>query len=233
MSDFYENKLDLPLYDDDINYGNESEDLHNTFYDELKDNPLKEIYTLQHKQMVESLLYRTWIKEDEDINSSVKNCYDKGFVKDDYEESQILINMALEDCSNSAVNKIWEVKHLQSIINYSQFVIILEDGLAVMDKIQENSVQLIQNGKKKIGTFQTINIICGQEVYNGFVKNLDSKKEIFDHEIGLYKKVLNLAIANNSHQIFKNLLQQFIEQQTLLSSIQNENNLPKKILNPI
>ena len=75
-----------------------------------------------------------------------------------------------------------------------------------MDKIQENSVQLIQNGEKKIGTFQTINIICEQEVYNGFVKNLDSKKEIFGHEIGLCKKALNLAIANNFHQIFENLL---------------------------
>ncbi|RIA81055.1 hypothetical protein C1645_837602, partial [Glomus cerebriforme] len=102
-----------------------------------------------------------------------------------------------------------------------------------MDKIQENSVQLIQNGEKKIGTFQTINIIRRQEVYNGFVKNLDSKKEMFGHKIGLCKKVLNLAIANNSHQIFENLLQQFIEQQTLLSSTQDENNLSKEILNPI
>ena len=44
---------------------------------------------------------------------------------------------------------------------------------------------------------------------------------------------MNLAIANNSHQIFENLLQQFIEQQTLLSSTQDENHLPKEILNPV
>ncbi|RIA86804.1 hypothetical protein C1645_828725 [Glomus cerebriforme] len=47
MSDFYENKLDLSLYDDDVNYENESKDLYNTFYNELEDSSLKEIYNGQ------------------------------------------------------------------------------------------------------------------------------------------------------------------------------------------
>ncbi|RIA94747.1 hypothetical protein C1645_817665 [Glomus cerebriforme] len=47
MSDFYENELNLLLYDDDVNYENESEDLHNTFYNKLEDSPLKEIYSEQ------------------------------------------------------------------------------------------------------------------------------------------------------------------------------------------
>ena len=48
-------------------------------------------------------------------------------------------------------------------------------------------------------------------MYNGFVKNLDLKKEMFGHGIELYKKTLNLVIANNSYQIFETLLQQFIK----------------------
>ncbi|CAG8740602.1 14937_t:CDS:2, partial [Rhizophagus irregularis] len=207
---------------------------------------------LQRKQMVESLLYRTWIKEVENIYLLDSNRYDEGFVEDDYEEPQILINMALEACSNGIVNEIWEVRHLQSTKNRSQFVIILDDGshyctclyliyagfvcryffavmlqskiaqfniklipsrwyskegLSVMDKIQENSIQLIQDGEQRTGTFYTLNIIRGQEVYNEFIKNLDSKKEIFGRGIGLCKKALNLAIASNSHQVFENLLQ--------------------------
>ena len=51
-----------------------------------------------------------------------------GFIEDDYEEPQILLNMALEDCSSGVINEIWEVKHLQSTKNHSQFIIILDDG---------------------------------------------------------------------------------------------------------
>ncbi|PKY20812.1 hypothetical protein RhiirB3_434218 [Rhizophagus irregularis] len=97
-----------------------------------------------------------------------------------------------------------------------------KEGLSVMDKIQENSIQLIQDGEQRTGTFYTLNIIRGQEVYNEFIKNLDSKKEIFGRGIGLCKKALNLAIASNSHQVFENLLQQFIEQQTLSLSAQDD-----------
>ncbi|CAB5360432.1 unnamed protein product [Rhizophagus irregularis] len=185
---------------------------------------------LQRKQMVESLLYRTWIKEVENIYLLDSNRYDEGFVEDDYEEPQILINMALEACLNGIVNEIWEfnIKLIPSRW-YSK------EGLSVMDKIQENSIQLIQDGEQRTGTFYTLNIIRGQEVYNEFIKNLDSKKEIFGREIGLCKKALNLAIASNSHQVFENLLQQFIEQQTVSLSAQDDD-LTEEVLsisNPI
>src|SRR5688572_13372165 len=49
-------------------------------------------------------------------------------MEDDYEEPQTLLNMALEDCSDGFVEEIWEVKHLQSTTNRSQFVLILNDG---------------------------------------------------------------------------------------------------------
>src|SRR5215469_11992615 len=51
-----------------------------------------------------------------------------GFMEDDYEEPQTLLNMALKDCSESTVNEIWEVKHLQATTNHSQFVLLLDDG---------------------------------------------------------------------------------------------------------
>ena len=59
---------------------------------------------------------------------------------------------------------------------------------------------------QETGTFQTLNIIRGHEVYNDCVKNLDTKKYIYGRGVGLCKKALNLAIANNSHQVFENLL---------------------------
>ncbi|CAB5181662.1 unnamed protein product [Rhizophagus irregularis] len=117
---------------------------------------------LQRKQMVESLLYRTWIKEVENIYLLDSNRYDEGFVEDDYEEPQILINMALEACSN--------------------------------------------DGEQRTGTFYTLNIIRGQEVYNEFIKNLDSKKEIFGRGIGLCKKALNLAIATQDDDLTEEVL---------------------------
>ena len=51
-----------------------------------------------------------------------------GFMEDDYEEPQTLLNMALEDCSESIVNEIWKVKHLQITKNHLQFVILLSNG---------------------------------------------------------------------------------------------------------
>ncbi|RIB04129.1 hypothetical protein C2G38_2048703 [Gigaspora rosea] len=36
--------------------------------------------------------------------------------------------MALENCSGSVVIEIWEVRHIQSTTNHSQFVILLENG---------------------------------------------------------------------------------------------------------
>src|SRR2546423_12694313 len=36
--------------------------------------------------------------------------------------------MALKDCSSGIVKEIWEVKHIQSKTNRSQFVVLLDDG---------------------------------------------------------------------------------------------------------
>jgi len=47
-------------------------------------------------------------------------------VEDDYEEPQILLNMALKDCSSGIVKEIWEVKHIQSKTK-SQFVVLLDN----------------------------------------------------------------------------------------------------------
>ena len=51
-----------------------------------------------------------------------------GFMEDDYEEPQTLLDMALKDCSESIVNEIWEVKYLQTTTNHLQFVVLLGDG---------------------------------------------------------------------------------------------------------
>jgi len=49
-------------------------------------------------------------------------------MEDDYEEPQILLDMALKDCSDGIIKEIWEVRHIQSKTNRSQFVILLDDG---------------------------------------------------------------------------------------------------------
>ncbi|CAG8712938.1 22600_t:CDS:2 [Dentiscutata erythropus] len=53
--------------------------------------------------------------------------YDIGFIENDYEELQVLLNMALEDCSESKVNEIWEVKYIQSTTNHSHDDLVEED----------------------------------------------------------------------------------------------------------
>ena len=184
-------------------------------------------------------------------------------MEDDYEEPQILLDMALKDCSNSNVKEIWEVKHLQSTTNWSLilddgthyctclyliyagfvyrhfFAVILqskiaqfniklvpsrwysEEGLVSIEKINEKSIYLIQNKEQHTGTFHMINIIRGQDVYSGSVKDLDSKKELYGRGIGLCKKALTLAIENKSNQAFEELVKQFIKNQTNTLSLQN------------
>ncbi|CAG8730184.1 22560_t:CDS:1, partial [Cetraspora pellucida] len=63
---------------------------------------------LQRKQMMESLLYRVRINELKDISITMQNSdqYNEGFLEDDYEEPQILINMALEDCLEDVLSEI-------------------------------------------------------------------------------------------------------------------------------
>ncbi|CAG8619948.1 8542_t:CDS:2 [Gigaspora margarita] len=92
------------------------------------DNMYKEYFTLnslalQRRQILESLLYRSLIRANEK-----SDCHNVGFIEDDYKELQILLNMALKDCCGTSVNEIWKVRHIQSTTNYSQFVLLLEDG---------------------------------------------------------------------------------------------------------
>ncbi|CAI2180547.1 9329_t:CDS:2, partial [Funneliformis geosporum] len=61
-------------------------------------------------------------------------------------------------------------------------------GLVVINEIQKPSVYIIQNKE-------------------------DSKIEIYGYGLELYKKALNLAIMNDSHKMFEELLQKFIKQQ--------------------
>ncbi|CAG8673470.1 24933_t:CDS:2, partial [Gigaspora rosea] len=137
----------------------------------------------------------------------------------DYEEPQILLKMALEDCYGFNVTEIWEAKHIQSTTNHSQFVLLLDDahtiskkalfnmklipsrwyseeGLEIFDKNQEPSVQLVQNENEQFSTssFQVLQRIRGQE------------------------KALNMAPTNGSNQVLENILQRFIDEQGLLQS---------------
>ncbi|CAB4478687.1 unnamed protein product [Rhizophagus irregularis] len=176
-----------------------------------------------------------------DINDK-SNQHDVGFIEDDYEEPQTLLDMALEDCFGSYIDEIWEVKHLQSTTNHSQFIVLLGDGsyyctclhliyagfyskegLILMNEMQESSICIIQNEEELLltETFQALKNIRGQNVYASPVKN--SKKAFYGHGFGLCKKVINLAIINNSGEIFEDLLQRFIEQQKLVLSTRNEN----------
>ncbi|CAG8787153.1 20129_t:CDS:2 [Gigaspora margarita] len=176
---------------------------------------------LQRRQMFESLLYRTFLCTNESdiiINQA----------KDDYEEPQILLKMALEDCYGFNVTEIWEVKHIQSTTNHSQFVLLLDDGthyctclyllissrwyseegLEIFDKNQEPSVQLVQNEGEQFPT--------------------NSKKVAYSHGLGFCKKALNKALTNGSNQVLENILQRFIDEQAEL----NQENDSFNISNP-
>ncbi|RIA85747.1 hypothetical protein C1645_830339 [Glomus cerebriforme] len=124
--------------------------------DEVKYSRLQEFHNMNLTAEM-PLVYNTIFKSVDEI---CKN--NAGFVEDDYEEPQILLNMALEDCSDGIIKKIWELtKYIQSTKNQSQFVVLLND----------------ENEKQKTGTFFMINTIHGQNVYSDSVRYLDSKKE--------------------------------------------------------
>ncbi|CAG8738774.1 1911_t:CDS:2, partial [Ambispora leptoticha] len=142
--------------------------------------------------------------------------HNAGFIEDDYKESQILLDIGLEDCSGSNINKIWEVKHIQSTTNHSQFVLLLDnEGLLLFDKNQESSVQLVQSDDIPISsnTFQALEKICEQEINNKAAVDSDSKKVLYGHGLGICKKALNLAIMNGTNKALEDVLQQFISEQ--------------------
>ncbi|CAB4478261.1 hypothetical protein RhiirA1_470395 [Rhizophagus irregularis] len=98
-----------------------------------------------------------------------------------------------------------------------------KEGLILMNEMQESSIRIIQNEEELLSTetFQALENICGRNVYAPPVK--DSKKAFYGYGLGLCKKAINLAIINNSGEIFEDLLQRFIEQQKLVLSTRNEN----------
>ncbi|CAB5377005.1 unnamed protein product [Rhizophagus irregularis] len=148
------------------------------------------------------------LQDSRNVIQQKSNQHDVGFIEDDYEEPQTLLDMALEDCFGSYIDEIWE---------YSK------EGLILMNEMQESSICIIQNEEELLltETFQALKNIRGQNVYASPVKN--SKKAFYGHGFGLCKKVINLAIINNSGEIFEDLLQRFIEQQKLVLSTRNEN----------
>ncbi|RIB01320.1 hypothetical protein C2G38_2050981 [Gigaspora rosea] len=98
-----------------------------------------------------------------------------------------------------------------------------KEGLLLKENGQEESIWLIQTEAiLQTGTFQTLNTICGQEISNKSFISSNSRKGLYGHGIGLCKKALNLAILNNSTQVFERLLQQFIEKQSTYN-MQNDN----------
>ncbi|CAG8471058.1 13533_t:CDS:2, partial [Racocetra persica] len=158
---------------------------------------------LQCKQMLESLLYR-------------ESNYNVGFIEDDYDEPQVLLDIALEYCAGSNVNEIWEVNYIQSTTNHSQFILLLDD-------VQKSILQyeIIQNeNKPSTRTFQILERIHDQEVNNRVAVELESKKVSYCRSLGFCKKALNIAITNDSNKALENFLQQFIDEQ-ILSQCQN------------
>ncbi|PKY61147.1 hypothetical protein RhiirA4_485733 [Rhizophagus irregularis] len=98
MDSYYNDNVYVYENDAENHMSSSNNNMENDFYeDEPEDSPFKEIYknideickkylipnslTLQCKQMVESLLYKTWIKEVENIYLLDSNQYNKGFVE--------------------------------------------------------------------------------------------------------------------------------------------------------
>ncbi|CAG8539090.1 27710_t:CDS:2, partial [Racocetra persica] len=123
-------------------------------------------------------------------STNQKQNYDIGFIEEDYEKPQILLDMALEDCTGGK-------------------------GLTSFDESQESFVQVIQNDNKLVltRTFQALEKIHGHEINNRDAVKLDSKKVSYSCGLGLCKKALDIAITNGSNGALEGLLQRFINDQ--------------------
>ncbi|CAG8744599.1 18620_t:CDS:2, partial [Rhizophagus irregularis] len=102
------------------------------------------------------------LQDSRNVIQQKSNQHDVGFIEDDYEEPQTLLDMALEDCFGK--------------------------GLILMNEMQESSICIIQNKEELLSTetFQALKNIRGQNVYASPVKN--SKKAFYGHRFGLCKK---------------------------------------------
>ncbi|CAG8558431.1 14525_t:CDS:2 [Cetraspora pellucida] len=191
----------------------------NTIFKKINDMCVKYLtpnsLALQRKQILESLLYRSLLHNNElNVSASQQLDHKVGFIEDDYEEPQILLNMALEDCSDSLIPFRW----------YS------EEGIALFDKDQELTIQLVQSKSKSLPTvtFETLKRICGQEVNSKIAVESDSKKVSYSCGLGICKKALNIAIMNNTNKVLEDLLQHFINEQVLAQSSSTASNLSEQ-----
>ncbi|CAG8841776.1 1059_t:CDS:2, partial [Gigaspora margarita] len=90
------------------------------------------------------------------------------FLEDDYEEPQILISMALENCFESVYSK---------------------EGLLLKENGQEESIWLIQTEAiLQTGTFQTLNTICRQKISNKSFISSNSRKDYIAIVLGSFIK---------------------------------------------
>ncbi|CAG8640956.1 12258_t:CDS:2, partial [Cetraspora pellucida] len=84
-----------------------------------------------------------------------------------------------------------------------------EESLAIFEKIQGSSVQVIQNKDEPLptSTFQALERICEQETNIRNAIELDSKKVSYGCSLRLCKKALNIAIKNSSNNVLEDILQ--------------------------
>ncbi|CAG8673827.1 32673_t:CDS:2, partial [Racocetra persica] len=105
--------------------------------------------------------------------------YNIGFLEDDYEKSQVLVSMALKDCSKNGIRR---------------------KKLLLKEKIQENSIWLIQTEDTELqtGIFQTLNTIL--------ISNHSTQS--FEELLQQFIKQQNTLIApnNNSIESSKNMV---------------------------
>ncbi|CAG8792786.1 34590_t:CDS:2, partial [Racocetra persica] len=126
---------------------------------------------------VSSMIFKSMFTTFQKLNSTnQEQNYDIGFIEEDYEEPQILLDMALEDCTGGK-------------------------GLISFDESQESFVQVIQSDDKLVLTkiFQGLERIRGHEINNRDAIKLDSKKVSYSRGLGLCKKALDIAITNSSN----------------------------------
>ncbi|CAG8853891.1 12131_t:CDS:2, partial [Gigaspora margarita] len=138
---------------------------------------------LQRKQIFERLLYRSLLYDKLKVNSSQQLDHRARFIEDDYKELQILLNMALENCSGSVVTEIWE---------YS------EKSITSHDRDQELSIQLVQ----------ILERIRRQEVNSRIAIESDSRKVFYGHEDILHQFINEQTSAQSNNNSASDLSEQ-------------------------
>ncbi|CAI2192189.1 14823_t:CDS:2 [Funneliformis geosporum] len=183
---------------------------------------------LQQKQMVEAFLYKTLFKEIRNMVLQDKNQYNIGFVEDDYEKPQILLDMTLKDCSNGFVKKIWKIKHIQSKTNRSQFIVLLDDGTHYCTCLYLIYAEFV------LQTFFAV--MLQSKIAQLNIKLIPSHWYSKEGLTTTENKALNLAIENKSIRTFEEVLQQFIKVQIdMMRNADQHNDIlsETKITNPL